>query len=155
MQTLVTPGALTALIDTQAGLGEEVLAAGQLRQGRAPSMVSMLLGTALIEVLRPRRSKALPRHFVLAVTPTRVVAFKAWGGSGEGSDDYTINVRPGVAAQFGRAEVAVTDLDQGARSVGGTLHAGGEAIPVFRPNMTAGGDADTDGLLALLGGLAG
>src|SRR6266576_4128872 len=65
--------------------GEEVLAAGQLRQGRVPSMLAMVTGTALVEVLRPRRSKALPKTFTLAVTPSRVVAFACVGVS---DDEY-------------------------------------------------------------------
>jgi hypothetical protein len=154
MQTIVTPGSIPGLLAAQAQLGEDVHAAGQLRQGKAPSLTSMLLGTALLEIARPRRSKLLPRHFVLAVTPTRVVAFKAWGGSGEDSSDYTLNVRPGVAAEFPRTAVALRDLADGPRSVGGTLHVGDERIPVFRPNMTGGGDPDTDHLLAVLGAVA-
>ena len=48
--------------------GEEVLAVGQLRQGRTPSMVAMLTGTALIEVLRPSkmRGEAVPNRLVWA-----------------------------------------------------------------------------------------
>src|SRR5262245_43945671 len=64
-------------------IAEPVLAAGDLRQGKEPSLVSMITGTALIEVLRPRRSKAVPKHFVLALTPDRVVAFAAVGGGDE------------------------------------------------------------------------
>src|SRR4051812_21630143 len=131
MNTLVTPGAIPALVAAQDDLDEGILAAGQLRQGKAPSMASMLIGTALIEVLRPRRSKALPRHFVLAVTATRVVAYKAWGG---GEDDYTLHLRGGIAAEFPRGDVTLHGLDKGARSRGGTLRIRDEDVPVFRPN---------------------
>jgi hypothetical protein len=58
-----------ALMETR-WLAEPVIAAGDLRQGKEPSLASMVTGTALIEVMRPRRSKAVPRHFVLAVTPS-------------------------------------------------------------------------------------
>ena len=51
--------------------GEEVLAVGHLRQGGKPSMTAMLTGTALIGMMKPRAGKALPRHFVLGVTPSR------------------------------------------------------------------------------------
>jgi hypothetical protein len=112
----------------------------------------MLVGTALIEVLRPRRTRLLPRNFVLAVTPTRIVALKSWGGGTEDGDDYTIHIRPGVRGQFRRDEIALSDLEDGVDSRGGTLHLGPERIPVFRPNMT-GGDEDTQALMALLGGL--
>src|ERR1700753_2771856 len=59
--------------------GEEVVAVGHLRQGRKPSMTAMVTGTALLELMRPRRSKALPRQFVLGLTPTRAVAYACLG----------------------------------------------------------------------------
>lgn len=128
---------------------EPILAVGQLRQGKAPTVLGLLSGAALGEVLRPRRSKLLPRHFVLAVTPTRVLAFKAWGGGEDG--DYEVHIRPGVRAEFARAHVTLGDLADGARSKGGTLRIGPEAFPVCRPNLN--GDPETDALVALLGGL--
>jgi hypothetical protein len=42
-------------------------------------MAAMVTGLALVEVLRPRRSKLLPRQFVLAAPGERLVAFKALG----------------------------------------------------------------------------
>ena len=77
------PGPLKHALNRSGWLDDEVVAAGQLRQVRAPSMASMITGTALIELARPRRSKALPRHFVLAVTTERVVAFKALAGASD------------------------------------------------------------------------
>jgi hypothetical protein len=130
-------------------LDEPVIAAGQLRQGKAPSIVGMLTGTALIEILRPRRSKLLPRNFVLAVTATRVVAFKAWTGGDSG--EYSIGIRPGVRAAFARDEVELTDLPNGSESKGATMCIRGERFPVSRPNLN--GDWDTDELIALLAGL--
>lgn len=148
MQTLVTPGAIPGHLIAQGWVDEELVAAGQLRQGKAPTTLGLITGTALIEVARPRRSKLLPRHFVLAVTPTRVLAFKAWGGSGEDESGYHIGIRPGVRAEFAREHVSLHDLDDGARSKGGTLRIGPDRFPVCRPNLT--GDADTDALFAVL-----
>ena len=54
----------------------------------------MVTDTALIEVVRTRRSKAVPRHFVLAVNAERVVAFGAVDG-GEEDGPYEGWVRPG------------------------------------------------------------
>jgi hypothetical protein len=54
---------------------EEVVAGGLITQGKAQSLLSMMLGWgALLELARARRYKALPREFCLAVTPTRVIA---------------------------------------------------------------------------------
>jgi hypothetical protein len=106
---------------------EPVLAAGALRQGRR-----------LVDVLRPRPCKLLPRQFVLAVTRSRVLAFEAWGGA-DG-----IGVKPGARAEFARDEVAATDD-------GATLRVRDQRFAVSRPHGS--GDWDTDELIALLGGL--
>src|SRR4051794_8472817 len=111
---ITRPDSIAAYINARELLDEPVIAAGELRQGKAPSMLQMDLGTALMEVLRPPRSKLLPRRFVLAATETRVVAFKAWGGSAEDGDDYGIALRPGVRASFARDEVELRDLTDGA-----------------------------------------
>ena len=50
-------------------LTDDVLAAGTLRQGKPPSLLTAVTGLALIELAR-RRSKSLPRGFVLAATAT-------------------------------------------------------------------------------------
>lgn len=152
MPTLVAPGAVRDYLIHQGWIDEELVAAGHLRQGKPPTMLGMLTGHAVIEVVRPRRSKLLPRHFILAVTPTRVLAFKAWAGGGEGADDYAIGIRPGVRAEFAREHVALHDLADGAQSKGGTLSIGPDRFPVSRPNLD--GDADTDALFALLGDAA-
>lgn len=144
------PGALKETIEQAGWLeGEEVIAAGQLRQGKAPSTLEMITGAALIEVLRPRRSKQLPRHFVLAVTPKRVVAFKASGGKGD-NGPYIVRVRPGVEGSWSREGIRISGLEEGPKSSGGNLQLGAELIPVARPNLT--GEPNTDELLATLGG---
>jgi hypothetical protein len=144
------PGALKKAIQQAGWLdGEEVVAAGQLRQGKAPSTLAMITGAALFEVLRPRRSKQLPRHFVLAVTAERVVAFKASGGKSD-NGPYIIRVRPEIEGSWSREGIRLSGLEEGPKSSGGTLHLGGEPIPVARPNLT--GEPNTDELLAILGG---
>ena len=79
----------------------------------------------LWQILRPRRSKLLPRQFVLIATRERLVAFKARGvGIGESTDlnhRYEARIKPGEAASFPRAGATVTDLPEGARSESGTL----------------------------------
>jgi hypothetical protein len=127
--------------------GEPVIAAGQLRQGKAPSMLAMLTGSAVVEVVRPRRSKALPRHFVLAVTDERVVAFRASGGKSD-NGPYVLRIREGIEGSWERAGVKLTQLEEGEKSRGGVLLIGGESIPVARPNLT--GEPNTDELLATL-----
>lgn len=142
-------GVVKLALDDAGWLDKPVLAAGQLRQGKAPSMAGMLVGFALVEILRPRRSKILPRHFVLAVTEDEVVAFKASGGSGENDSTYWLNIKEGVAARFPRDAVRISDLgEKGERSNGGTMTVGGESFPVCRPLL--GGEPNTDELLALL-----
>jgi hypothetical protein len=146
-----TDGIIKLAIEDAGWLEEEVVAAGQLRQGKAPSMAAMITGVALIEVLRPRRSKLLPRHFVLAVTATEVVAFKATGGSGEDSSSiYKVRIREGIEARYPRDAVSLSDLPEGEKSKGGIMTINGESFPVARPNLN--GDPNTDELIAVLSG---
>jgi hypothetical protein len=140
--TLVTPGAIPALVAAQGDIPEPILAAGELRQGVKPSRLALLSGAALVELWRPRRSKTLPRRFALVVTEQRVLVYKSWGG-GEG-DDYTLHLRGGIVAAFPRAAVSVAGGD--------TLVIDDERIPVFCPDLTDGGDSDTKATLALLEG---
>jgi hypothetical protein len=143
------PSSIGAYLTSMGWVDEPILAAGQLRQGKAPSILGMVTGHALIEIVRPRRCKLLPRQFVLAVTETRVVAFTAWGG-GEGSE-YSIGIKPGIRASFGRDEIELIELPNGSESKGATMTIRDERFPVCRPNLN--GDWDTDELIALLGGL--
>ena len=137
-------------IDTEA-VGE-LVAVGHLRQGKAPTTMGMATGTAVFEVLRPRRSKLLPRHFVLAVTRDRVIAWKAAGGSDDNSSYYELKILSGEQANFPRASVSVSDLLEGPKSKGATMTIDGKSFPVSRPNLS--GDPNTDECLAVLGGLA-
>ena len=115
--------------------GEEVFAAGHLRQGRRPSMMAMVTGTALVELVRPRQSKSLPKSFVLAVTPNRVVAF-AGTDVGEAYED-TVVVRGQEVCSWPRDDVWVETAADG-RSWMLTL--GGERITVFPPNLRGGAE---------------
>jgi hypothetical protein len=147
------PGAIKRALNESGSLSEEVIAAGELRQGKEPSVVSMITGWALIELLRPRRSKSLPRHFVLAVTSDRVIAFKARGGAdGENGDGpYRLWIRPGERGSWPKPSVRLLDRPEDAKSTVGTLVLDGlERIPVFRPNPDR--DPSTDELLEVLRG---
>ena len=84
-------------------LGEEIVAAGELRQGKPPSMVGMITGAALIGLMKPRGSKALPRHFVLAVTAERVVAFKCFNKGDEHHTEHWVVLRGDVEASWPRS----------------------------------------------------
>src|SRR5262249_39902471 len=130
-------------------LAEPVLAAGDLRQGREPSLVSMITGTALIEVHRPRRSRAVPKHFVLALTPDRVVAFAAVGG-GEEDGPYEVWVKPGERGSWPRDSVLLVDTSVGRKSWSGELVLGSDRIPVYRPGSDT--DPSTNGLIEQLAG---
>jgi hypothetical protein len=85
-------------------IGEEVVVVAALSQGTPPSPLSMVTGAALIKLISPRASKALPKRFILAVTPDRVVA--SWN----------------------RGEVTTTRSPDGN---GGVLQIPGASIPVF------------------------
>jgi hypothetical protein len=141
------PDTMKAQIEDR--LGEEVLVAGQLRQGKEPSLASMITGTALIGLIRPRQYKPLPKSFVLAVTRDRVVAFKGTGVGDEDGDEYGVIVRGDEQGSWPRNQVSIespsadVDLPDGA-----TLVMAGERIPVFRPNVR--GDRETDGLIVQL-----
>jgi len=139
-------GTMAAQAEEQ--LGEEVLAAGRLRQGRRPSTMAMVTGTALFEVLRPRRSKTVPRSFVLALTPTRLVAF---GFVGVSDDDdgtnYRAVLREGERGSWPREAVALSaPAEPGGADR--TLRIGGEEILVTRPSSNE--DPETDAFEAML-----
>jgi hypothetical protein len=141
-----SPGAIKRALTDSGWVDGDVIAAGDLRQGKEPTVVSMLTGRAVIEALRPRRVKALPRHFVLAMTRDRVVAFNTLS---TGDDDglYELWVRPGEVASWSRESVRLTDLAKGAASTAGTLElAGVERAPVYRPSN----DPSSEELFGLL-----
>jgi hypothetical protein len=134
-------------------VGEEIVAAGELRQGKKPSMASMITGTALIGLLRPRASKAVPKNFVLAVTPERVVAFKATASSDEDGSNYRVHLRGGEAGSWPRDQVLMTGVSEDL-TAGGILHVGAEEVQVFAPNLDKR-DPETGELIELLAGRSG
>jgi hypothetical protein len=124
--------------------GEEIIAVGHLRQGRKPSMTAMVTGTALLELMRPRRSKALPRQFVLALTPTRAVAYGCIGvADDDDGTNYRVVVRGKERGSWPREAVGFAG-----EPLDGTLTVAGESFPVCPPN--SGVDEETAGLLAAL-----
>jgi hypothetical protein len=140
--------AIKRALNESGWLGDEAIAAGQLRQGNAPSVVAMVTGWALIQMLRPRRSKSLPSQFLLAVTTERVIAFEASGG-GDAESNYETRIEPGEVGSWPRDLVRLIDLPKGSKSRGGTLDLAGEQIPVSRANLNT--DPSTDELMELLG----
>lgn len=123
-------------LNAKGWVDEPVLAACQLRQGHKPSMLGLITGHALIQVFGPRKSKRLPKSFILAVTPTRVLAFKGIQISDdEDGSNRRIHLREGIRAEFPRSEVSLTGLADGVRSDEGTLVIGDERIPVVRPTL--------------------
>jgi hypothetical protein len=141
-------GAIKRALNESGWVGDDAIAAGQLRQGKAPTGVAMVTGLALIEMLRPRRSKSLPSQFVLAVTAERVIALKASGG-GDSESNYETRIEPGEVGSWPRDLVRLIDLPNGSDSRGGTLVLRGERIPVSRANLNS--DPSTDELMDLLG----
>jgi hypothetical protein len=84
------------------------------------------------------------RHFVLAVTHDRVIAFTTLS-SGDDNDLYELWVRPDEAGSWPRESVRLTDL---AKATAGTLELAGERAPVYRPSN----DPSTEELFKLLAG---
>jgi hypothetical protein len=123
----------TMKAEVEKELGEEVIAVGALSQGKPPSMVSMMTGAALIGLVRPRASKALPKRFLLAVTADRVVALKGTQVSDEDGNDKGAIIR-GECGSWERGEVSVTDIPADGKP-GGTLQIPGASIPVFDPSI--------------------
>jgi hypothetical protein len=129
-------------------IGEEVLAAGELRQGKELSVASMITGTAAISLLRPRGYKALPKQFILGLTPTRAVVFKGVGVGDEFGDEYGVIIRGEEQASWPRGEVSIEGEPDVRLPDGGTLIIAGERVPVIRLNVR--GDRESDELIGQL-----
>jgi hypothetical protein len=113
---------------------EEIVAAGLITQGKALSLLSMVTGWALVELVRARRSKSLPREFCIAVTADRVVALplSAWSEGGEGQD-VVVKVKREERGSWSRGSVTIDRDGRELRSgqKGGMLDvAGVEQFPV-------------------------
>jgi hypothetical protein len=145
MESMFTNSTMKSEVERK--LGEEVLAVGELRQGKPPSMLAMITGTALIDFVRPRSSKALPKHFLLAVTADRVIALKGRAISDEDGNDLGAHVRE-ECGSWPRGQVSVSDLREESHSVAGTLEVPGERIPVFDPGVGSIRDDAVLGALA-------
>jgi hypothetical protein len=139
------PGSLRTALESSGWVGEPILAAGAIRQGKKPSMLSMVVGYGLWEVMRPRRSKLLPRHFVLGLTPTRVVAFKALGVSDEDGENYRVHIREGDGNSYAREQVSITGLVADGDDREAIMRIGDAAFPIRTDE-----DPNTDELIALL-----
>jgi len=126
------PGAFTRRLNESGWLAEEAIAVGVLRQGKAPSLLALVSGLALMELARPRRSKSLPREFALAVTADRVVAFAMSASTeGDGTTPYVVKIKRGERGSWPRELVRLIDQSKISLSKGGTLElAGVERIPV-------------------------
>ena len=139
------PGAFARRLNESGWLADEVVAAGLLRQGTPPSLLKAVTGAVLIDMAR-RRSKSLPREFVLAATPTRVVAF-AMTALGTDTSTPVIMIKRGECGCWPRELVRLTDPTQGLLTHGALLELPGERIPVV-----SDGDDCTNELIELLSG---
>ena len=132
---------------------EEIVAGGLITQGKAQSLKSMMTGWALVEIVKARRCKALPREFCLAVTDRRVIALglSPWseGGGETSSIDVVVKVKRGEIGSWSRGEIRIEPDGRRPRTGyrGGTLHLGGERFPVSW-------DADSNQVGELVGLLA-
>jgi hypothetical protein len=145
---LSAPGALKQRLNESGWLADEVVAADLVCQGKPLSLLGMITGYALIEVVRPRRVKSLPRQFVLAVTADRVVAFalspRSEGGEGTVS---VVWIKRDECGSWPCEQVRLLDPRTRGISKGGKLElAGQQRLPV-----TWEGDDDIEELIELLG----
>jgi hypothetical protein len=135
------------------GMGD-VEAASIVRQGHSPSFASAMIGIGVLKLFTPKKAKELPRKFVLAATPDRVVAFRAGSHSrGEGpSDEMVVTIHPGEIADWPRGSVSMRP-DEGGMNQNATLVLAGNEVPCAVPD----GDAEDSfrELIAKLGGSPG
>ena len=130
------PSSFRRRLNASGWFEEEVLAGGLISQGKAQSLLSMMLGVgALLELARGRRCKSLPREFCVAVTPTRVIALalSAWSEGGDVSGDAVVKVKREQVGSWARGHIRVEPDGRRLRTgySGGTLDLGnGERIPV-------------------------
>ena len=141
------PGAFAQRLNESGWLADEVVAGGVLAQGKTPSMLAMVTGAALVDVLRPRASKALPREFVLAVSAERVTAFALSAFSeGDETETVVVYIKPGELGSWARAAVRLGEAPNGKAEDGVLELPGLEPMPV-----TWGNNPSTSELVKLLG----
>jgi hypothetical protein len=131
---LIEQDAFKRRLNASGWFDEEVVAAGLLTQGEAQSLISLLTGWGLIQMVRPRRNKSLPREFCVAVTAGRVVllVMSAWSEGGEGTD-VVHKVKREECGSWSRGSVRIHPDGRKLRSglKGGTVEiAGLEPFPV-------------------------
>jgi hypothetical protein len=141
------PGAFKRALNPSGWLDDEVVAAGMVTQGKTQSLFRMITGLALLEVLRPRRSKTLPKEFVLAATADQVVALalSPWK-EGIGDSVDVVKIKNEQRGSWRRGPARVTDVTVGRVQNGGELDLAGEG----RVPFTWGGDDSTTELIELL-----
>jgi hypothetical protein len=133
---LAEPESFKRRLNASGWFAEEIVAGGLIKQGKAQSLKSMMTGWALVELAKGRQYKALPRELCLAVTDERAIALgmSAWseGGGETSSIDVVVKVKRGELASWSRGEVAIEPDGRRPRTGdrGGTLHLGGEKVPV-------------------------
>ena len=135
---------------TQSGwFDEEIAAAGMLTQGKAQSLVSLLTGWALVEMVRGRRCKSLSRDFCLAVTADRVVALdiSAAAEGGEGKD-VVVKVKRGERGSWSRGSVRIVRDERNLKGgqTGGTIDLPG--LGQFPVNWEGSGEEELVELLS-------
>jgi hypothetical protein len=156
------PDKLKITVDGEAGAFRDGMATGWgladveaaclVRQGHAPSMAGAMLGVGVLKLFAPKKAKELPRKFVLAVTPDRVIAFDASSHSrGEGDSIMHVTIQPGEVASWSRGEVSMR-ADEGGMNQNATLALAGKEVPCAVPNSDA--EAAFNELIAKLGGAA-
>jgi hypothetical protein len=117
----------------------DVEAACLIRQGHSPSTASAMLGVGVLRLLAPKKAKELPRKFVLAATPDRVIAFGADSHS-RGESPHSVmhvTIEPGEVASWSRGEVSMRP-DEGGMNQNATLVLAGNEVPCTVPD----GDAE-------------
>jgi hypothetical protein len=140
---IIEPDGFKRRLNQSGWFDEEVVAAGMLTQGKAQSLLSLVTGWALVELVRGRRCKWLSRDFCVVLTADRVVALgiSASAEGGEGTD-VIVKVKRGELGSWSRGSVSI-DLDnrnlKGGQK-GGTLNlAGLEPFPVNWEGPSIGG----------------
>ena len=125
------PGGFAQRLNESGWLPDEVVAGGLLAQGKTPSALSIVTGAALIDVLKPRRAKALPREFVLAVSAERVTAFPLSARSdGDEVETVVVYIKPGELGSWPREQVRLGEAPGGKPEDGVLELPGLEPFPV-------------------------
>jgi hypothetical protein len=139
---VVEPDGFKRRLNASGWFEDEVVAAGMLNQGKAQSLLAMMTGWALVEVVRGKRCKWLSRDFCVAVTADRVVVLAIAAAEGEDGTDVVVKVKPGELAAWSRGSVRIDLDDRELKSgvKGGTLDlAGAERFPVNWEGPSVGG----------------